>query len=369
LSKIVRFTAQGHAAVRATHAKTLELTAEQTITGRATCVVGVAARLPDRAVAGPVRITLSVEGESVSWQALGNSAWWPAGGSAVIRRSRQRLPDTFATDAELAAADLPRALVRALTEPAATLSVLVERLPASTGTLVRCRLAGTGPDRLLAEAAAADAVLAEDPTARSWLATAGIEILPYKAAESYLVAGGRVLAVGGTEIADLGQLLTAAGTVEVLGMPAEQAVSAAASDTTSAVLHAERIRSRDLPALAAANPAVALVLRCPADRLPRLLAELGRERSGLVLASLDDPERPLRGELADLALPERGELACRVAALPATNAGSSIDPAELVRRLLAESVTPRSIALALASLPGWSRRSAYDFVLSVSGKG
>jgi len=241
----------------------------------------------------------------------------------------------------------------------------VERAPTGTGTLVRCRLAGTGPDRLLAEAAAADQVLAEDASARSWLAAAGITVSPARSAPSCLAAGGRVLAVASGETTDLGQLLAAAGTVEVLGLPAELAVSAAATDRSTTV-QAGPLALKELPALAAANPAAALVFRCPADRLPQLLTDLGRTHSGLVLASPDDPERPMRGDLSTLALPERGELICRAAGLPTMTSGRPIDPATLVRRLLAESVTPRSIALAVATLPGWSRRSAYEFVLGIS---
>jgi hypothetical protein len=368
LSQLAAFTARGHPAIRASHHKTLELTAEPTITRRASCVVGVAAQLPPRPVAGPLRLTLSAAGESVSWHAIGNSGWWPASGSAVIRRSGQRLPDTFATDAELAAADLPRALLAALSAPQTTVTLLAE--PAAgpaTGTLVRCRLAGVGPDRLLAEATAADLVLAEDAAARSWLGSAGITVAASAAAPSCLAAGGRVLAVAAGAGNDLSAVLAAAGTVEVLGLPAELAVSAAAPDR-SAVLHAEGVRWRELPALAAAHPALALTFRCPAGRLPQLLAELGRDRAGLVLAPVDDPERPVRGELASLALPERAELACRVAGLPTVAGGPAIEPAALVRRLLSQSVTPRTVALAVAALPGWSRRSAYEFVLALSSQ-
>jgi len=367
-SEPIRILGRGHPAIRASHGKTLELTAESAITARASCVVGVGAQLPAYPVAGPIRLTLSAADASVSWRAIGNSSWWPASGSAVIRRSGQRLPDTFATDAEVAAGDLPRSLTEALADPATTVALLVERAawPATgPATLVRCRLAGTGPDRLLAEAAAAGAVLAEDPPARAWLSSAGIPVSATATAAGCLAAGGRVLAVAGGEGSDLTGLLAAADAVEVLGLPAELAVSAAAADHAP-VLHAEGVRWRELPLLAAAHPAMALTFRCPADRLPRLLAELGRERSSLVLAAMDDPERPVRGDLASLPLPDRGEVACRVAGLPAIADGPAIEPSELVRQLLAQSVTPRTVALAVAALPGWSRRAAYQYVLALS---
>jgi len=160
--------------------------------------------------------------------------------------------------------------------------------------------------------------------------------------------------------------------VEVLGLPAELAVSAAAADG-SAVLHADGVRLRELPALAAAHPSLALAFRCPAERLPRLLAELGRGAADLVVVPVDDPERPLRGRLSEPTLaerfmPRRGELACRVAGLAQPAAGPAIEPAALVRELLGQSVTPGTVALAVAALPGWSRRSAYEFVLARSAE-
>ena len=373
--------ARGHPAIRGTHGKTLEFTAEPVITGRATCVVGVAAQLPVRPVAGPLRLTLTAAGESVSWRATGNSAWWPASGSAVIRRSGQRLPDTFATDSELAAEDLPRSLLEMLAAPHTTVTLQVEPTGGSA-TLVRCRLAGVAPDRLLAEAAAADLVLAEDPAARSWLTStlgsAGVAALPLSAISAAavgLAAGGRVLAVAANESTDLTELLRIASNVEVLGLPAELAVSAVAPGH-SPTLHAERVRWRELPVLATAHPALALTFRCPAERLPRVLAELHRDRADIVWAPVSDPERPVRGKVADFAsppespagfaLPDRGELACWVAGLPSVADGPTIEAAALVRELLAQSVTPRTIALAVAALPGWSRRSAYEFVLALS---
>jgi hypothetical protein len=370
VTELLRFEARGHPAIRATHGKTLEFTAETAITGRATCVVGVATRLPTRPLAGPIELTITVAGESVGCRAVGNSAWWPGSGSAVIRRSRQRLPDTLATDAELAADGLPRHFVRALASPDATLSVLIERRASPLGgTLVRCFRPGVAPDRLVAEAAAADAVIAEDPSCRSWLSSIGIASQAASWTESAaacLADGGRVLAV--TDSAGAGSvLLAAAGAVEVLGLPAEAAVSAAAADR-SPVLQAGHLASRGLPALAGANPSAALVIRCPAEQLPGLLANLGRESAQLVLVSAADPERPVRGSLCQLPLPDRGEVVCRVAGLPDTAPAAPVEPRALVRELLAQSVTPRTVALAVAGLPGWSRRSAYEFVLAVAAE-
>src|SRR5581483_6556914 len=78
----VRLVGRGSPAIRATHAKTLEVTADAEITGRATCVIAVGtSAVEPRRVAGPVRITISVDGESFAFDARANSGWAP-GGSA-----------------------------------------------------------------------------------------------------------------------------------------------------------------------------------------------------------------------------------------------------------------------------------------------
>jgi hypothetical protein len=135
------------------------------------------------------------------------------------------------------------------------------------------------------------------------------------------------------------------------------------------VLQAGRLNSKALPALAAADPSVAMVVRCPAERLRTLLADLGRESAQLVLVPVDDPEHPVRSSLSELTLPERGDVVCRVAGLPGSAPAATLDPRALVRELLGQSVTPRTIALAMAALPSWSRRSAYEFVLAVAAEG
>ena len=122
-----------------------------------------------------------------------------------------------------------------------------------------------------------------------------------------------------------------------------------------------------LAELAAANPAAALVLRCPADELAGLLGRLDRPGASVVVAPVDNPERPVHTRLAELAVTGRDEVICRVGGNPPAIGLPPVEPARLVRELLAQSVTPRTVALALAALPGWSRRSAYQFVLSLSG--
>ena len=384
MSELVRFTAHGHPELRARHGKTLEFTADTDVTGRATCVLGVAAELPSAAVAGPIRLTVAVtsgdRSESISLDAIGNSAWQP-GGSAVVRRSPVRLRDTFATDATMAAADLPRSFAAALTDPSATVSVAVNRL-ASEPALIRFRLSPTGDSRLLAEAAAADTVLAEDAGARTALAGLGIAVSTVSSASW----AGRVLSVSagpagpgpsgpsGPSASDgpfgangpfgMDGQRRPGWADEVIGWPAELAVSAATPED-GPVLWAPA--GSDLPRLAAAQPDAAVVFRVDVDRLARTLTAIGRPDADLVLVTVADPERPWRIDQSELVRPDRGEVICRIAGRPGSAPAAPVDPAAFVRGLLAEGASTRTVALALAGLPGWSRRVAYDFVLSLPG--
>ncbi|MCB1032493.1 MAG: DUF371 domain-containing protein, partial [Acidobacteria bacterium] len=70
---ILRFRARGHANLRATHHKTLEITRDPEISLRGTCIVGVAATFDPRSVArlrGPLRLTLEAGGREASLRAV-----------------------------------------------------------------------------------------------------------------------------------------------------------------------------------------------------------------------------------------------------------------------------------------------------------
>ncbi len=115
----VTVTAVGHPAIRVTHDKTLELTADAAITPRATCVAGVSAAFDAEALAqlrGPVRYGI----EAGDWQGGGTAVINPEHAVTdrfVIRRSRHADADTLAVGATAAAADLPRQLAAVLAEP------------------------------------------------------------------------------------------------------------------------------------------------------------------------------------------------------------------------------------------------------------
>nr|CAH60148.1 IstA protein [Streptomyces tenjimariensis] len=390
--EILRLRSHGHPAVRGTHGKTLEFAVEPDITARATCVLGVATTVlgdPVPPVAGPLRLTITARGISATVHALGNSLWRP-GTTAVVRRSAERLPNTLATDADTAAADLPRELVHALTDPDTEVDVQVERAPGPEhGTLVRYWAAPGHDPRLAVECAAADVILAEDREARAALAaydalgaSGASGARPTRsardaeaAAREALAEGGRILTVAAAAVpGPLPPLFekTARPTVEALNLPPELALSVV-SPVRAERLLATEVPPREVPRLVAAHPGAAVTFRCAAEELPRVLAEVDRPAGsrtvGVAEASLPGAERPWWGPVAELDWSGRGEVVCQVDPVetPAGAGVTAVDPAGLVAALLEQSVSTRTIAMALAAQPGWSRRTAYDFVLKATG--
>ncbi|NUP53261.1 MAG: DUF371 domain-containing protein [Catenulispora sp.] len=120
----------GHPAIRATHAKTFELTAESTVTSRATCVLAVGTVLDPSlaAMRGRVRLTLSTDGlPAVSGEATLNPRR-AITDRVVVRRSASLDPDTLAVGSSLTAEDLPADFADVLTDPDREVSLTVEEL-------------------------------------------------------------------------------------------------------------------------------------------------------------------------------------------------------------------------------------------------
>ncbi|SHJ96797.1 hypothetical protein SAMN05443637_101340 [Pseudonocardia thermophila] len=362
----------GHPALRATHGKTLEFTVDPDVTERATCVLGVAGRVTGGAVAGPVRITIDAGGAVATVDAIANPDW--AGGTAVVRRGTDRRPDTFATEATAAAADLPRELVARIIDPDTPITVRCSRLPRRPDGRAGLVLAWTAPGapaapRLAAELVAADAVVAEDADAAR---VAGERTIRAADAVTGLLDGelGRVLVVATAGLP--GASVTAAleapekVAVEVAGLPAAL-VAAAGSPVRGPVQLAEG-RSRIDAVLRSAPPEVTLVVTVAAADLPRLL-ERAADRRGTRTATVVDPAAGgvVRwGPVGRLrAGRTSGELVCALDGAADTVLGPEL--AAFVRGLLAAGVSARTAAHALAQVPGWSRRSAYDAVLGLTG--
>ena len=121
---------RGHPAIRATHAKTFELTAEPAISARATCVLAVGTVLdPNLAsLRGRVRLTLATPGlPALTGEATLNPRRVLTD-RAVIRRSHTLDADTLAVGSTLTADDLPDDFASALTDPGREVTLTVEEI-------------------------------------------------------------------------------------------------------------------------------------------------------------------------------------------------------------------------------------------------
>jgi hypothetical protein len=305
-------------------------------------------------MAGPVRITIRAGGESFALEARANSSWDPAG-SAVIRRSPLRRPDTFATHATAAASDLPRALVAALAAPDATVEIEVEPIPGPP-TAVLFALDPSHPDpRLRAELRAADLVVAEDQDAA--------DLLGERVGHGPVDVTGRVLVVavrelpGATVVAALRDV-----EVETVGLPPALAAAAAAASRGPLLLVPADADRREM--LRSTPAGARRVVASSADQVPALLRLAASIRGPMaaVVARRDEP--PVRIEAG--ALPElAGKDAVHVCLVPG-HADDSLDPAVMpaIDGLLADGVATKAAANALAALTGWDRRRAYDAVVA-----
>ena len=349
----MRLVGRGDGAIRATHAKTLEFTADPEITERATCIVAVGTEVHDAArPAGPVRITITAGAESFAFEALGHPGWTP-GGTAVVRRSGRRRPGTLATEATAGAADLPRTLVAALREPGVVVELRLEPLrgrPAAV--LVALDPAAPLDPRVAAELGVADLVVAEDEAAAA--------LLGERAAHGPVRIEGRTLVAATRDLPGATVTTQLAGVpVDVLGLP--PALAAAAASPSRRPLTVDE--SGDPRALLRKVPAGhRLVVRATVDEVPELLA-LAAEVRGAGSAVLVAPEsRPRRVTVEEFAAAGRDAVHL---CFDAVSESSALDPAveAAVRGLLADGVPTKPAANALAALTGWERRRAYVTVL------
>lgn len=199
-------TAAGHPNIRATHGKTLELTRDAEITERATCVVGVAAELPEEELAalhGRVALTLSVGAESVTVRGRLNPAFRP-GDPLVVRRAPDVTRNAAIVSADLVAAAVARSFVSAAASATARIAVTVEELtdeiaPGVLLTHLAHRIGGLDGTGAVAEALARGErveIGLDDPAARTAIAAAhanGHTVLP----AATVPVGDAVLAVAG----------------------------------------------------------------------------------------------------------------------------------------------------------------------------
>jgi hypothetical protein len=347
----VRFVGRGHPAIRATHTKTLEISLDQEITERATCVIAVGARPePAQPMAGPVRITIRAAGLEHGFDADANSAWTPDQ-NAVIRGGNLCMPPTFAINSSVEADDLPRPLVEALRRPDTTVEVFVDKRPGPP-TLVLAQVDRTLPIsvQLAVEIEAADVVRAEDPGL--WEFGAG------RAEE----AGehGRVLLLASERLP--GRTVDREGMrIETVGLHPALA-AAAAAPWGGPVLIGER--GADSNRLLKDTPAShRLVLWSAVGGTSALFAEAASVRGSTRVTVAPEFGHPVVvGTDEPLPFPRGSSVWCCFE--PGPDIG--LDPAVRVAidGLLTDGVSTKVAANALAALTGWDRRRAYDNVLN-----
>jgi len=404
--------ARGHRNIRATHDKTIELTAEPDITGRATCVVGTVSAADLAALSGlrgSITVTLRVGAVEDRVTGVANPRY--VGGSrAVIRRSDYRSPETLVTGADKAAAGLNRELIRALADPAAQLEIVLELgadPPQHTAELLVC------PWRVVAALAGGESAAGDPSRAGSWavalraaslIVGVGSGAAP---AQQFGRLSGQRVATGATGIAALvrpelergavaalvceveparddvaalvREMVAADWTVRAVGAPATTAALVAAgligvpyADCGPPAPGAAR-RQRQVAALARAS--VVGVWSGRLEALVDLLQDVAAHRAASPAAlsiGVDDPdERHLRGAATELVAAAGGLPAHRHAVAvvdlraAATSRPPEVDTQGLLAALLAEGVAPTTLTRALQRLPGVTRREGYDLMLEL----
>jgi hypothetical protein len=353
----VRFVGHGHPNIRATHAKTWELSPDPDITERATCVIAVDVRTEGaQPCAGPLAITVRAAGHTQTLRARGNSSWSP-GDTAIVRRSPMQLAGTFAVCADAAAADLPRELVAALRSPQTVVEIDVTPAQSTQPTIVLFAADASRPTdvRLLAELAAADRIVFEDAAARLLA-----DPPPSGTGSRMLVLATRELP-GATVLSELADRDTE---VETVGLPTQLAAAVASPSRAPLTIAADRPER----VLRSAPADLRVLVRADPDELPALLRLAGELRPDSLIVMTQQYAAPLRVPAGTApTLPAKDVVYCCFAPAPRTD---ELDPAvrAAIRTLLTDGVSTRTAARTLAELTGLSRREAYDRVLEMSGR-
>jgi hypothetical protein len=363
--------AHGHPEVRASHAKTLEITGEATITGRATCVIGVDGDLDPATIGllrGPVRLTVAAAG----LEATGHGVINPdhrVGDRLVVRRSDRADPDTLVLGSTLTAAHLAPAMVTALADPATAVTLTVSETgerrplvlvggrgePVAGGRLgllwrhadamVDLGRRGTGAPSALDHGGTVAAILPDtsDPGAQQWLAAAA-----RRGARFAVMPGASALPAG------------------LAPSPATEALLAAGLPPAP-VLWLGRVgrratRGPEITGFLRSPPPVPVVLTVPAGDADAVLGIVAPEhpvaiqRDPLDVGTAVEWTTAADAVAAVAAAPERD---VTIVVAPGSADGERVDLDRVVRALAAAGIAPRTLSEALAPL-GLNRRRAYQ---------
>jgi 16S rRNA (cytidine1402-2'-O)-methyltransferase len=416
----VTFRCHGHPRISGSHTKTVEFTRDADVTARATCVLGVRSEHDDRELGrlrGDVEVTLECAGVRDTFTAT-MSAFFLGDDALVFRSGPGLRGRTLGYDATKSAAEVDRDLIRVVADPSAVLQVTIRELGTGDrhGALFVVSVPIGNDDDLSPRARrvleAADLVLAEDTRRFRDLAQrtgmhVDARVISYhdhneaeRAGDvlEHLERGARVALVSdaGTPLfSDPGYVVVHRAVEEgfaVSPVPGPSAVLAVLSASGLAVDRFTYVGF--LPRRSAARQAEirrltergdAFVVHEAPRRVGGLLADLaavcpewelcvGREVTKVFEEFRRGPARELAAEMADVD-DARGEFTVG-AAPPAGSraAASELDTAtdeqldRLVRALLDQGVTAKTVAKALSELPGVSHKQAYERVLAIAGR-
>jgi 16S rRNA (cytidine1402-2'-O)-methyltransferase len=418
----VTFRCHGHPHISGSHTKTVELTRDADVTGRATCVLGVRSEHDDRELRrlrGDVEVTLDSGSVRDTFTAT-MSAFFLGDDALVFRRGAGLRGRTFAYDATKSAADVDRGLVRALGDPRAEMQVTIRELGSDRGGALFVVSVPIGNDDDLSPRArrvleAVDLVLAEDTrrfrdlTQRTGLRVDG-RVLSYhdhneaeRAGEvlGQIALGARVALVSdaGTPLcSDPGYVVVSAAVEAGFAVTPVPGPSSLLAVLSASGLAVDRFTYAGfLPRRSSARQAElrrliergdAFVVHEAPRRVGGLLADLaavspewevcvGREMTKVFeefrranardladyyrRADVDDA----RGEFTIVVAPPAGSRRA-----PSESDGAADEQLDrLVRKLLDQGVTPKTLAKALAELPGTSHKQAYARVLAIAKRG
>jgi len=350
-------TARGHLAVTATHAKTLEVVRESEIGPRASCVVAVAARIDEAAVAhlrGRVELTIQAGSRSDTIRGRVNPAFCP-GDPLVIRRASAITRDALLVDAERGAGELDRGLVAELKRPDTAVKLTFRELAERGGGVLV-----VDPGEVWGRAAGVNELHAADLSLCSPLDRDAVAVIEQALDRGHRVGLCAQLHSDADAVAVVARAHDTGHTVlPAPGLP-PLASSLAAAGVSIAGLSIVDGRAR-AGRLKAGTCRVALNVR--GDRVAAWF--LGADR-GLVALDLGTPReeyRPWRAG-SPFELPGGRTRTALVVAAADPDHGA-LDPAiaMLVRTLLDRGVSPRDAVQALQRTAGLTRRAAYEAVL------
>lgn len=407
----------GHPNIRATHAKTIELTDAADVTLAGTCIIGVAAQANRDALLalrGPVVVRLACGGVEEEVRARIDPTYRRSS-PLILRRYEKPQPRSLCIAADKGASALDRALIAALQRRGAELTVTIEELgsvsAADAALFVVCAPIGE-PDDLSARArdilSGVDLILAEDTRSLAELipkTSFPRRVLSYfehnerdrvDSVLEQMSNGARVALIteaGTPVISDPGfHLIRAAAEagITVTPVPGPSAVTAALSvsafspvDFRFVGFPPRKAQARRAWLADLADAPSVLVMFEAEHRLLETLKDLATVMNERRLALCNDLSKPreavLRGRPSAVRVQieegdgPRGEFTLVLDAPPprVRAQASELDAtvARFLEGLVAEDVPTKVLARALADATGLARRDAFDLVVELKERG